>query len=47
MGEGMGYEFAWEAHGVYKRFFGTVTASEFMELIAQLPGDIRRQPSEK
>ncbi len=36
----MGYDIAGEAQGVYKRFFGTVTASEFMASIAKLRGDI-------
>lgn len=37
----MAYEMIWEPHGVYKRFHGFVTASEFLASIVKLQGDRR------
>jgi hypothetical protein len=35
------YQLRWEGHGVYRRFFGTVTACEYREAYDEMTGDLR------
>lgn len=37
----MPYVLRWEGYGVYRRFFGVVTSSEFREAYEQMTGDLR------
>jgi hypothetical protein len=37
----MAFEIVWEPPGVYKRYWGLVTAPEFIESVARLHGDPR------
>jgi hypothetical protein len=37
----MSFEIVWEPHGVYKRYWGGVTVSEFIDSSAMLRGDRR------
>ncbi len=37
----MPYRIRWEGHGVYRRFFGVVTAAEFLQAYDEMSSDIR------
>jgi hypothetical protein len=37
----MAYRLRWEGHGVYRRFFGPITAAEFYEAYLEMTGDPR------
>ncbi len=37
----MPYRIRWEGHGVYRRFFGVISASEFLDAYKEMSGDIR------
>jgi hypothetical protein len=37
----MPYRLRWEGHGVYRRFFGVITAAEFLEAYQEMIGDLR------
>lgn len=37
----MPYRLRWEGHGVYRRFFGVVTAAEFLEAYREMVSDVR------
>lgn len=37
----MPYRLRWEGHGVYRRFFGVVSSSEFREAYEEMTGDLR------
>ena len=37
----MPYRLRWEGHGVYRRFFGVVSSTEFREAYEEMTGDLR------
>jgi len=37
----MAYRIRWEGHGVYRRFFGTISASEFLDAYKEMSSDVR------
>ena len=37
----MPYRLRWEGHGVYRRFFGEVTAAEFLQAYDEMTSDLR------
>jgi hypothetical protein len=37
----MPYRLRWEGHGVYRRFFGVITAAEFLGAYQEMIGDLR------
>ena len=37
----MPYRLRWEGHGVYRRFFGVITAAEFLQAYEEMIGDLR------
>ena len=37
----MPYALRWEGHGVYRRFYGVVSATEFREAFEEMRGDLR------
>lgn len=37
----MPYRLRWEGHGVYRRFFGAVTAAEFLQAYDEMTSDLR------
>lgn len=37
----MAYDVVWEERGIYKRFYGSVSADEFMQSIKSMQGDRR------
>jgi hypothetical protein len=40
-GTAMPYRLRWEGHGVYRRFYGVVTAAEFLQAYDEMTSDIR------
>jgi hypothetical protein len=37
----MPYRLRWEGHGIYRRFFGVLTASEFLQAYDEMTRDVR------
>ena len=37
----MPYKIRWEGHGVYRHFFGEISATEFREAYEEMTGDVR------
>ena len=37
----MPYRLRWEGHGVYRRFFGVISAAEFLGAYQEMIGDLR------